>query len=64
MLLENIDCMELMARYPDKYFDPAIVDPPYGINMDGGKYGIDGAAEAKTYTKKDCYVLKNCMVGK
>ena len=27
----NIDCMELMARYPDKYFDLAIVDPPYGI---------------------------------
>ena len=25
------DCMELMARYPDKYFDLAIVDPPYGL---------------------------------
>ena len=24
--------MELMGRYPDKYFDLAIVDPPYGIN--------------------------------
>jgi len=24
--------MELMARYPDKYFDLAIVDPPYGIH--------------------------------
>jgi site-specific DNA-methyltransferase (adenine-specific) len=23
--------MELMARYPDKYFDLAIVDPPYGL---------------------------------
>ena len=23
--------MELMKRYPDKYFDLAIVDPPYGI---------------------------------
>jgi site-specific DNA-methyltransferase (adenine-specific) len=23
--------MQLMARYPDKYFDLAIVDPPYGI---------------------------------
>jgi site-specific DNA-methyltransferase (adenine-specific) len=23
--------MELMARYPDKYFDLAVVDPPYGI---------------------------------
>jgi site-specific DNA-methyltransferase (adenine-specific) len=26
--------MALMARYPDKYFDLAIVDPPYGINAD------------------------------
>jgi site-specific DNA-methyltransferase (adenine-specific) len=29
----NIDCMELMGKYPDKYFDLAIVDPPYGINI-------------------------------
>jgi site-specific DNA-methyltransferase (adenine-specific) len=27
----NVDCMELMAQYPDKYFDLAVVDPPYGI---------------------------------
>jgi len=27
----NEDNMELMARYPDKYFDLAIVDPPYGL---------------------------------
>ena len=30
----NEDCMEGMARYPDKYFDLAIVDPPYGIKAD------------------------------
>ena len=23
--------IELMKRYPDNYFDLAIVDPPYGI---------------------------------
>ena len=28
--IENCDNMELMARYPDNYFDLAIVDPPYG----------------------------------
>lgn len=28
----NEDCMAGMARYPDKFFDLAIVDPPYGIN--------------------------------
>jgi len=31
--LTNEDNMELMARYPDNYFDLAIVDPPYGINV-------------------------------
>ncbi len=28
------DCMALMARYPDKYFDLAVVDPPYGIGVE------------------------------
>lgn len=28
--ITNEDNMELMARYPDNYFDLAIVDPPYG----------------------------------
>lgn len=27
----NEDCMIGMSRYPDKYFDLAVVDPPYGI---------------------------------
>jgi len=29
--LFHADCMEIMKQYPDKYFDLAIVDPPYGI---------------------------------
>lgn len=31
--LLNIDCMEYMATLPDKAFDLAIVDPPYGIGV-------------------------------
>ena len=27
----NMDCMEGMKQIPDKYFDLAIVDPPYGV---------------------------------
>lgn len=37
----NEDCMIGMARYPDKHFDLAIVDPPYGINKDGGKIWME-----------------------
>lgn len=29
--LFHADCMEIMKQYPDKHFDLAIVDPPYGI---------------------------------
>jgi site-specific DNA-methyltransferase (adenine-specific) len=31
--ITNEDNMQLMARYPDDHFDLAIVDPPYGINI-------------------------------
>ncbi len=32
--LYNMDCMEGMRQFPDKYFELAIVDPPYGIEKD------------------------------
>lgn len=48
--------MELMARYPDGYFNLAVVDPPYGISADvnqnnlGGKKGFTkGAGTYKKY---------------
>ena len=35
----NMDCMLGMAQFPDKFFELAIVDPPYGIqiNMNMGR---------------------------
>lgn len=27
----NMDCMEYMKSIPDKFFELAVVDPPYGI---------------------------------
>ena len=47
-----MDCMDGMKQFPDKYFELAIVDPPYGIGMDGGKIGGDNCGRAKDYTKK------------
>jgi site-specific DNA-methyltransferase (adenine-specific) len=35
--ITNEDNMELMARYPDNYFDLAIVDPPYGYRTENTK---------------------------
>ena len=32
-----MDCMELLKQIPDKYFELAVVDPPYGIGEDGSK---------------------------
>jgi site-specific DNA-methyltransferase (adenine-specific) len=33
--LYNMDCMDGMKEFPDKYFDLAIVDPPYGHEIEG-----------------------------
>ena len=41
------DCMDVMKKYPDKYFDLAICDPPYGIGLDGGQIGYSN------HTKKN-----------
>ena len=35
-IVYNMDCMEGMKQYPDKYFDLAIVDPPYGAGFTEG----------------------------
>lgn len=37
--ITNEDNMIMMSRYPDNYFDLAIVDPPYGINAPNMKMG-------------------------
>jgi site-specific DNA-methyltransferase (adenine-specific) len=37
--ITNEDNMELMARYPENYFDLAIVDPPYGIERFKKSFG-------------------------
>ena len=40
----NEDCMVGMARYPDKYFDLAVCDPPYGLPKDA----VHGRGKLKT----------------
>lgn len=44
----NMDCMEAMKQMPDKAFDLAIVDPPYGI----GDALVDGGTWSVKYQKK------------
>lgn len=64
MQITNEDNMDLMSRYPDNYFDLAIVDPPYGINyaekdelISNGKVkrknGTYGTIKRKKHTKKE-----------
>ena len=53
------DCMEGMKQYPDKYFDLAVVDPPYGLGnrlSDGGGK-LKDTPMAKLYRGKDWDVL-------
>ena len=39
----NMDCMDGMREFPDNYFELAVVDPPYGINIGSASMGIGGA---------------------
>ena len=51
----NMDCMDGMKQFPDKYFDLAIVDPPYGIkvkNNMGRRHGTKKSDYPKAYWDK------------
>lgn len=48
----NMDCMEYMKGIPDKFFDLAIVDPQYGIDI-MHKSGMPKHLGFKQYKRKD-----------
>lgn len=43
----HADCMEVMRRYPDQYFDLAVVDPIYGDVKQGGYCKGQGGGVAR-----------------
>lgn len=45
----NMDCIEGMKQYPDKYFELAIVDPPYGL----GESVVNSGGRFKKYYNKN-----------
>lgn len=49
-LAECVDNIEFMKRYPDGYFDIAVVDPEYGLNM--GNKPVRNAHKTKGWDKK------------
>ena len=69
--ITNEDNMKLMARYEDNHFDLAIVDPPYGIDINNsgrlGHYGGKGKKWGKeipndVYFKELNRVSKNQII--
>lgn len=67
----NMDCMEYMKSLPDKVFDLAVVDPPYGINItnsgrlkkyNANKVKWDSEAPQKDYFSELCRVSKNQII--
>lgn len=52
ILITQEDNMRMMARYPDKYFDLAIVDPPYGV-LNKTARGGDRKFNKEEYSKWD-----------
>jgi site-specific DNA-methyltransferase (adenine-specific) len=57
--------MELMARYPDKYFQLAIADPPYGIGESGNKNNTRGGRirTGKKFNKNGSYIMSKTYSG-
>jgi site-specific DNA-methyltransferase (adenine-specific) len=54
----NIDCMDYMRQLPDKFFELAIVDPPYGIGV--AKNGFSTLGEGGfSLAKRKNYGIKN-----
>ena len=43
----NEDCVQGLKRFSDKYFDLAIVDPPYGIGINKGGHTLAGNGNFK-----------------
>lgn len=50
----NEDCMVGMARYPDGFFDLAVVDPPYQVDWSGGKAKKNGF-KSRAHWDKMCH---------
>lgn len=52
-IAENIDCMEAMKRYPDKWFELAVVDPEFGIGIgNSARLVTDKGHKAKSWDNK------------
>jgi site-specific DNA-methyltransferase (adenine-specific) len=62
--LYNMDCMEGMKQFPDKYFELAIVDPPYGIGFDGNTTVKGKSGKASTFTDKQHHIKKEWDVSR
>jgi site-specific DNA-methyltransferase (adenine-specific) len=52
------DCMEGLKRFPDNYFDLAVVDPPYGIGEDGRKGVRTSPSRPNSYNREPKYAAK------
>lgn len=50
-IVYNLDCMEGMAKFPDKYFDLAVVDPPYFSGPE--RRGYYGSKVSKLGVRRD-----------
>ena len=57
--ITNEDCMDLLRRTPDKYYSLALVDPPYGIGLDGNTTANGGIAGRRNgFTNKQHHIKK------
>lgn len=69
--IRNCDCNEMLKEFPDKHFDLACIDPPYGIDVNkmtlgSGKYKTekswDSEAPSPKFFKELFRVSKNQII--
>jgi site-specific DNA-methyltransferase (adenine-specific) len=47
IIITNEDCMDLLKRTPDNFYELAICDPPYGIGVNKGGHSLAGNGNFK-----------------
>ena len=60
----NEDCMDLLKRTPDKYYELSIVDPPYGVNLNIGRNKQDMSKKWDTGIPEELYFKELFRVSK
>jgi len=59
--LYNLDCLPAMREMPEKAYELAIVDPPYNVGADDGKFGRGGSRAVNPNYREELHRYPNAL---